>query len=332
MSLLCISQNEHDHPRRIQWDRLQHGTSWASIKLTGHGTPTCLPDAHKDIPRTLTSWAQEGRFDAQAHSLDSQTTSLFWLYGSVSSEKNVIAASTAYELMKAGCLAGSFFCQRDVEDKRDPIQLFRHFSDCLSVVHPGFRRNAIPSVSEYDRISNPTLDSFVDHALITPLSAVGASVAPRSVFVIDALDECNDSGAVAEYLVKVAASACWVKVIVTSCSQSKIQQAFEGSLTTKLELDREDVDPSNRKYSFYMLENEGCIAHLPAHVAAPVKLVRDAYKARDRHGNAVTGSSGPADSGPNSQPGKYYLFMGELHPHLFPLALLFNLLTARFRC
>lgn len=226
---------------------------------TNHGKASCVSGTRLVVLEKLSAWAQTNPSDAQVDPSAPKLPRLLWLYGVAGSGKSAIAASTSQTLVKAGCLAGSFFCQRDVEHQRNPFRLFEHFSYCLAAVCPVFRRAVMQYLDDYDRMGNPTLGSFVKHALIDPLLTTGDGDVPRVVFVIDALDECNNNGVVAGHIAKVVSSVPWIKLIVASRNQPQIQRAFEGPLTTMHDLAQEDVKSDIRIYLEHRIEEDGLI-------------------------------------------------------------------------
>lgn len=198
-----------------------------------HGKAFCFRNTRISVLTRLLSWAQGDSFPELA--------CLFWLFGVAGCGKSAVAASISQALKEAGRLAGSFFCKRDEEDRRNPVRLFGHIAYYLARIHPPFRQALLQSIEDPDLFVTKDLGTYFDYVLKSPLlKSKDETVAQPYTFVIDALDECDDSAAVARYLAQAFADVSWVKLIVTSRAQPHIRRAF-ADVSTQHDLYADDA-------------------------------------------------------------------------------------------
>ncbi|KAF2860462.1 hypothetical protein K470DRAFT_70095 [Piedraia hortae CBS 480.64] len=177
----------------------------------------CLDGTRVDIRETIQKWATTD---------DEQR--VFWLSGKAGTGKSTIARTVAHELAKRGYLVGSFFFKRGGGEELSNAQyLFptlAHHMACF-----------IPSIS--DKIANASRDSPDAGSKLLekqfkmliegPLSGynTGSATDVRAI-VVDALDECDAKGAIAQAMklwpTLSAHTSMNLRVIVTSRSDSKI--------------------------------------------------------------------------------------------------------------
>lgn len=183
-----------------------------------HGKRACLRGTRVAILDTLAAWAQENSPSA---------TRLFWLHGVAGCGKSTVAASISGTLDARGRLAGSFFCKRDVEDRRNPLRLLGQLASRLARGNSSFRKALLHSLEHPDFPLIQDVKAYFEFALQKPIAAMACSAtAVPLLFIIDALDECSDNEAIACCLTDIASVAPWVKLIVTSRDDPGIRKPF----------------------------------------------------------------------------------------------------------
>ena len=155
----------------------------------------------------------------------------YWLHGVAGCGKSTVATSVCRHFEGKEQLAGSFFCKRDEENRRDPIRLFNHIAYFLAQANPDFRKALLKTLNTPEFSISRDVPTYFEYVLRRPLlRAKGTPPLFPVVFVIDGLDECNDSGIVAGLLAQLVTDAAWVKLIVAGRDQPQIRNAFCESL------------------------------------------------------------------------------------------------------
>lgn len=161
-------------------------------------------------------------------------TDTFWVHGTAGTGKSTIANTTCEQSEKSGDLAGSFFCERDIPEQRDPRRILPSLSFTLAtMVEPHCEQLLQVAEKEPDITIRPV--TFQLTALfIDPFSTLqeqGYSRQPP-LFPVDALDESGDNASrvqTADCLCRVASLASWLKIFVTSRPLPELVQIFESS-------------------------------------------------------------------------------------------------------
>lgn len=189
-----------------------------------YGKVSCLEGTRMSILEAISSWFCGTSLPQDTESLDTRSmpSRLFWLHGVAGCGKSTIAASVCN--MHAGSLAGSFFCKRDQDSRRNGVRLFWAIAFYLAKANDDFKEQLLERLRDSETLLDLTLETQVDRILIQPLEAVTHPT--TALVVIDALDECNDSDKVARNLAKVVKSAPWVCFVVTSRNLPGIRHAL----------------------------------------------------------------------------------------------------------
>ena len=182
----------------------------------------CMDGTRRSLLNQIMDWVankpgQENAFQGN----------VYWFHGSPGIGKTSLAHSICASLHERNFLAGEFLCQRDVQDLSEPMNILPTFIHKLAILFPPFRTvvakhlhndpNLTPKSMEYSLFLDfiRSLPSQPEHTL---------------VFVIDALDECDDAQSrrrLLEILTNAATQASWLKVIVTSRPEVDIQRFFD---------------------------------------------------------------------------------------------------------
>jgi len=180
----------------------------------------CMEGTRKSLLEKVIAWATNGLEQTDRRNV-------YWIYGLPGIGKTSLAHSICASLHDKEQLAGAFFCQRDDQELREPINILPTLIHKLAVLFPPFRSIVAECLRNDPNIApesmRPTL--FLDFIRKLPRL-------PKKtlVFVIDALDECGGPESrpgVLKALTDATACAPWLKVIITSRQEVDIQRFFD---------------------------------------------------------------------------------------------------------
>jgi hypothetical protein len=216
-----------------------------------YGKPGCLAGTRVSMIEQIRSWATDGATSSR----------LFWLYGVAGCGKSSLAASVAEGLQKQ--LAGSFFCKLDQDERRDPVRLIWTIAFYLAgwQPYPPYRQALLKALEKPDAFVNCDLKSQFESLVEQPLNETKSSRPPprHAVFVVDALDECDDYDRVAPMLSRIIQLAPWVKLVVTSRPLPGISRAFQklGASMKSIDLFDENARDDIRRLLEHELSSDG---------------------------------------------------------------------------
>jgi len=188
---------------------------------TGYDRDLCCMDGtRKSILEQIIAWASDG-----LEQTDGGNT--YWIYGLPGIGKTSLAHSICASLHDKEQLAGAFFCRRDDQELKEPINILPTLIHKLAILFPPFRS----IVAECLR-NNPNVrpESMRPALLLDLLRKLPRLPKRTLVFVIDALDECGSTESrpgVLRALTDATAYAPWLKVIITSRQEVDIQRFFD---------------------------------------------------------------------------------------------------------
>jgi len=141
----------------------------------------------------------------------------YWIYGSPGIGKTTLAHSICEKLDQRKQFAGVFFCRRDDTNSGEPRNILATLIHQLAKNSPPFRS----IVTEHlHKDQHMTQQSMQDTLFLTFIRSMPYHSNPDTlVVVIDALDECGDTQrreAILKVLIRAAALAPWLKIIITS--------------------------------------------------------------------------------------------------------------------
>ncbi|EJD02390.1 WD40 repeat-like protein [Fomitiporia mediterranea MF3/22] len=174
----------------------------------------CLPGTRSAVLQDIEKWIRSA-----AHSQQ-----IFWIHGVAGCGKSSVAASVAKVLKEQQILSGSFFCKRDIPERRSSSRLVSSLAYFLARRVPAYRNALIRILKDDPVILDQPLLSQFDTLLAKPLSDISQNMGSGLTFVVvvDALDECENGDAVASYLVKMVKITSWIRLIVTSRPSPRI--------------------------------------------------------------------------------------------------------------
>lgn len=170
-----------------------------------------------EVQAALKDWALNG------------TKQVYWLNGHAGSGKSTIAQSFAQWVFQEQMLGASFFCSRNSPQRRDYRMIFPtlafHLATSLNPVSPRYREEVINVLKRSSDIGSLPLQSQIDELLVRPVDASQM----KTVIVLDALDECEDSRSTSIILSVIAGvidRIPSVKVFITGRPEPRIQAGF----------------------------------------------------------------------------------------------------------
>ena len=194
---------------------------------------------------------------------------IFWLYGVAGCGKSAIATSLASTLDSQKALSGSYFCKRDIPERRNAIRLIRSLAYYLGRAVEGLGASILKAMKEDPVLLDKPLFSQFKGLLSDRIVEIAPS-APKGpvIFILDALDECNDNNYVASLLLQLAALAPWLRLVVTSRPFQEIEDELEPNreLTNPLDLFSLNADDDIRVYIRKQLAPKGLLATLRNHI------------------------------------------------------------------
>ncbi|EJD02403.1 uncharacterized protein FOMMEDRAFT_168866 [Fomitiporia mediterranea MF3/22] len=224
----------------------------------------CLPGTRETVIRDIKQWIFS----------ENHSQRLYWIYGVAGCGKSSVAVSVASGLDKA--LSGSFFCKRDIPERRSPARLICSLAYFLARSRSSFRKKLLQQLKEEPVVVDKPLSTQFKDLLLDPLSTAPEvpEPGPNAIIVIDALDECEENETVASYLISMARSTPWLRLIVTSRPIPGIERRMMrcGSLVASCDLFRmtTNEDIFHFTQSQFMSNDELPDAH-PSQIAALVR-------------------------------------------------------------
>ncbi|EJD02307.1 WD40 repeat-like protein [Fomitiporia mediterranea MF3/22] len=178
----------------------------------------CLEDTRTEQLLIIDEWIRS----------EDPNDQLYWIYGVAGCGKTSVAASVASTLDSWRFLSCSFFCSRDVPERRDPARVVHALVYFLARVSSPFKTSLLRLLNDdSDFLEKPLqaqINALLSHSFAEPSHWANC----RSVVIVfDALDECEDSGRAALFLARVIERVPPLKVIVTSRPLPEIQERWD---------------------------------------------------------------------------------------------------------
>ena len=174
----------------------------------------CLRGTRVDICLQLEQWLK-----------DEQDQQVFWLNGLAGTGKSTIAQTFAEISFADGNLGASFFCSRDVEDRRNLHTIFPTLALQLAYQYPQFQKELLKFLRSNREVGQKSLFSQMEKLIVGPLKATKI----HTLIIIDALDECNDDdpeSAILFVLSKHVNQIPFVKFFITGRPEIQIRSGF----------------------------------------------------------------------------------------------------------
>jgi hypothetical protein len=178
----------------------------------------CMKDTRESILGQIIAWVTD--------QTDGGNT--YWIYGLPGIGKTSLAHSICASLDDKEQLAGAFFCRRDDQELKEPINILPTLIRKLAILFPPFRSIVAECLGNNPNVTPESMQPTLFLDFIRKLPRIPEKTL---VFVIDALDECGSTESrpgVLKALTDVTKHAPWLKVIITSRQEVDIQRFFDG--------------------------------------------------------------------------------------------------------
>ncbi|KAG9092951.1 hypothetical protein FS749_015298 [Ceratobasidium sp. UAMH 11750] len=205
----------------------------------------CTPNTRIQVLEQLHGWARDG-----------MGQKIYWLNGMAGTGKTTIAYSLCERLEHDQKLAASFFCSRQLPECRNVNRIVSTISYQLARFSHPFQCTISRILGEDPDAYNQSLLEQFKQLILSPLSEVKDALPTDLIVVIDALDECDDTGGVGRILEVLLAHArdLPIKFLVTSRPDAKIldrMRGHQGHIPVELrlhELERSTVQEDIKTY------------------------------------------------------------------------------------
>jgi hypothetical protein len=190
----------------------------------------CCQGTRKDVLDQIIRWidTEDALSDVSGARMKSR---IFWINGSAGTGKTTISFTVAEECRKRGILGASFFCSRDDAECSNPGLIFTTIAYQLGIFSPVFKDEVSRAVASNPGIGYANIPYQLEQLIVNPLRALVGSI-PSCVVVVDALDECRESGTtslILSSLSRFVNDLFPIKFLVTSRPESHITTAFKDS-------------------------------------------------------------------------------------------------------
>jgi len=176
---------EKKYGELAKWDQVLESLPIASQaafnSLDNQHGPTCLTNTRVELLRDLADWADE-----------SDDKSIYWLNGMPGTGKSTVARTIARTLHERGILGGSFFFSRGGGVVNHANLLFSTLASQLAGRFPSIKRHVCEAIIANKDIAQHSLRDQWDQLIIEPLAKVDDFETSNVIFVLDALDECDN--------------------------------------------------------------------------------------------------------------------------------------------
>lgn len=220
------------------------------------GKPACLEGTRISTLEYIHRWIAE----------EESTSQLFWLHGVAGCGKSSVATSICQAL--GDRLAGSFFCKRDQDERRDPVRLIWTLAFYLQMRNAPYRNALLSALQKPDVFVNKDLATQFALLIEKPLVASESYNATSTpIFVIDALDECGQVKSIVLCLVKLLESTPWVRLILTSRDIPEVRTTVMALSRRHIhDLFKDNARDDIRAYLAHELSAEGCLFDVSAFI------------------------------------------------------------------
>ncbi|KAL5611691.1 uncharacterized protein BROUX77_001847 [Berkeleyomyces rouxiae] len=201
----------------------------------------CLPNTRVDLLEHIQAWAS-----------DPSSKVLFWLNGMAGTGKSTISRTTCQRFAESRQLGASFFFKRGEADRGGLSRFVTTIAAQLAGFHPEIAPHIKSAIDVDPSISSKTTREQFDKLIRQPLSILPKSFgeALSLVFVIDALDECDQDEDV-KLIISLFSSCAEdvnlnmkLKCLITSRPELPIRFGFNAAKGTFQDLILHEIPPS----------------------------------------------------------------------------------------
>lgn len=208
--------------------------------------------------------------DGHATSAITEMLRIFWINGSAGTGKTTIAFTIAEACRKRGILGASFFCSRDDVECSSPNLIFSTLAYQLGQFFPPFNAKVNHALKSNPDIGYSSVPYQLEELIVKPLREV-RNVFPPCVIVLDAFDECRDSGTTSIILSSLSrhvAELSPFKILLTSRPERNIATAFKSS----------ELTPATQRFILHEIALGIVRNDIGRYLATSLTLIRDSYE------------------------------------------------------
>jgi hypothetical protein len=192
-----------------------------------------------------------------------EETCIFWMNGSAGTGKTTIAYTIAEDCRKHQVLGASFFCSRDDSECSNPGLIFTTIAYQLGQFSALYRAEVTRALQSNPDIGYSSVPYQLEQLVVNPLRTLRGSFPPCLV-VLDALDECMDSGTISIILSSLSRHVTELsplKFFITSRPEPDITTAFTlpelRPATQRLILHEVKLDVVQKDIKHYLMSELG---------------------------------------------------------------------------
>jgi hypothetical protein len=202
--------------------------------MDGSTRPECLSGTRVDIIKFILQWATN----------PSGKHKVLWLHGLAGSGKSTLSTTIGTLLRESHRLGAFIFFDRDVEERRNPVNVVRTLAYQLGTYDREFGAAIMAVLESTHSICMSPIRLQFQKLIVEPLLSIRRS--KPLVFILDALDECGSAkqrGDLLDVLGQQSASLpSPVLILITSRAENDIRSSFEDQshiLTQELDITSE---------------------------------------------------------------------------------------------
>ncbi|KAG8731396.1 hypothetical protein FRC11_004283, partial [Ceratobasidium sp. 423] len=199
----------------------------------------CLDGTRETVINGIITWTQDR----------DNSESFMWISGQPGMGKTAIAASLCQRLDTFQVLAGSFFCQRDYPDSRDPIRLINNIIYEIAIHCPFYAYEVAHAIRANRKLCKAHLSLRYEGLVKRPLEKLKSLTMPMTlVVIVDGLDECGDCDSrdkILQKLYEMSRLVPWLKIIFTGRPVGDLQESFQHNCPRGTVVHVQSYDASN---------------------------------------------------------------------------------------
>lgn len=195
---------------------------------------SCLEGTREEVLDYVDGWVQKCSEEIASASRSPGTITpshVLWINGLAGTGKTTIACTIAEKHARRGTLGANFFCSGSDAECSDPNMVFVTISRQLCHHHEPFKAKVAEALREQpDILTAGPLRQF-EELILRPLQGCNGAF-PTCIIILDALDECRDTGMISTILSILARFVQHLTpfiFIITSRPEPRVAALFERS-------------------------------------------------------------------------------------------------------
>jgi hypothetical protein len=208
--------------RRKVFDKLPYAEGSSFDASVAEHDAKCHPKTRVDLLRQIIEWAD-----------GSSEECIFWLNGMAGTGKSTISRTIAHRFKEKNQLGASFFFKRGEGERASATRFFTTICAQLLLHVPTLIHHVELAIDTDPYISGKSMKEQFTKLLLEPLLSLDENEPTTIVFVIDALDECDNKDDIQTILQLLPdmqkCKSSRIRILVTSRPELPIRPVFEKS-------------------------------------------------------------------------------------------------------